>query len=263
MIKSPLKRPSYLLSLGLLASAVAMPLASYAQTTTQFNAEQRKEIVDVVRDALKKDPTILKDAVNAIQESEAKQKAESAQKTLVDKKNILNNVLPTDGIIGNPDAKNTVVEFFDPRCGFCKRVLPELVQLAKEDKNVRVIFKVVPILGEDSVLESRAIAAAARQNGYVVMMKAIMESKEDLTEDTIKNIATQQKLDGERLVKDMKAASITQALEDNIKLFRDLGINGTPALVINGSKIIPGAVSYETLKTLVNDKAASSNNIKE
>lgn len=254
MIKSPSKRSSYLLSFGLLASVVAMPLSSYAQTTTHFNAEQRKEIVDVVREALKKDPTILKDAVNAIQETEAKQKAESTKKTLVDKKNILNNVLPTDGILGNPDAKNTIVEFFDPRCGYCKRVLPELIQLAKEDKNVRIIFKVVPILGEESVLESRAIAAAARQNGYVVMMKAIMESKEEITEDTLKSIATQQKLDGDRLLQDMKAASITQALEDNVKLFRDLGINGTPALVINGSKIIPGAVSYETLKTLVNDK---------
>lgn len=254
MIKSPLKRYSHLLSFGLLASTVVMPLSSYAQATTHFNAEQRKEIVDVVRDALKKDPSILKDAVNTIQETEAKQKIESAKKTLADKKNILNNVSPTDGIIGNPDAKNTIVEFFDPRCGYCKKVLPELIQLVKEDKNVRVIFKVVPILGENSVLQSRAIAAAARQNGYVPMMKAIMDSKEEITEDTIKEIAKQQKLDGDRLVQDMKAASITQALEDDIKLFRDLGINGTPALVVNGSKIIPGAVSYETLKEVIKDK---------
>lgn len=256
MIYLTLKRYFYVpLSFSLLAGAVVMPLSSHAQSTNQFSTEQRKEIVNVVRDALKQDPSILEDAIIAAQKERMKQKEESASKTLVDKKNILNNVLPTDGIIGNPAAKNTIVEFFDPRCGYCKKVLPELVQLVKDDQNVRVIFKVVPILGESSVLESRAIAAAARQNGYVVMMKAIMDSKEDMTEDTIKALATQQKLDGDRLIQDMKAASVTQALEENVKLFRDLGIDGTPALIINGSKIIPGAVSYETLKQAIQDKA--------
>ncbi|CAI3953054.1 DsbA family protein [Commensalibacter papalotli (ex Botero et al. 2024)] len=255
MIQSPLKRYFHLpLSVSLLAGAVGMPLSGFAQTTNHFSSEQRKEIVEVVRDAMKKDPSILEDAVIAAQQERTKQKVESATKTLADKKNILNNVLPTDGFIGNPNAKNTIVEFFDPRCGYCKKVLPELLQLVKEDKNVRIIFKVVPILGENSVLESKAIAAAARQNGYVVMMKAIMDSKEEMTEDSIKELAKQQKLDGDRLIQDMKAASITQALEDNIKLFRDLGIDGTPALIINGSKIIPGAVSYETLKQFMQDK---------
>lgn len=255
MIQSPLKRYFHLpLSFTLLAGAIGMPLSGYAQTTSHFSSEQRKEIVEVVRDAMKKDPSILEDAVIAAQKERTKQKVESTTKTLVDKKNILNNVLPTDGFIGNPDAKNTIVEFFDPRCGYCKKVLPELVQLVKDDKNVRIIFKVVPILGENSVLESKAIAAAARQNGYVVMMKAIMDSKEEMTEDSIKELAKQQKLDGDRLIQDMKAASITQALEDNIKLFRDLGIDGTPALIINGSKIIPGAVSYETLKQVIQGK---------
>ncbi|CAI3954227.1 Protein thiol-disulfide isomerase DsbC (DsbG) (PDB:2HI7) [Commensalibacter communis] len=258
MILSPLKRYFYLpLSLTLLSGVAFTSLSAHAQNANSFSPEQRKEIVSIVRDALKKDPTILEDAVVSAQKARIQQKAESATKTLADKKNVLNNVLPTDGIIGNPNAKNTIVEFFDPRCPYCKKVLPELIQLAKDDKNVKIIFKVVPILGKDSELQSRAIAAAARQNGYVLMMKAIMDSKEEITEDTIKTIAKQQKLDGDRLVQDMKAASVTQALEDNVKLLRDLGIDGTPALVINVSKIIPGAVSYDTLKTILKDKSAA------
>lgn len=259
MTKSLFQRNLHLpLAFTLLAGVFFMPLSGHAQSTDQFTPQQRKEIVSIVRDALKNDPTILEDAVIAAQKARTQQKAESASKTLAEKKNVLNNVLPTDGFIGNPDAKNVIVEFFDPRCPYCKKVLPELIQLVKDDKNVKVIFKIVPILGENSVLQAKAITAAARQNGYVVMMKAIMDSKEEITEDTIKTIANQQKLDGDRLIQDMKAASITQALEDNVKLLRDLGIDGTPALVINASKIIPGAVSYETLKTIIQDKSTTS-----
>lgn len=257
MTKSLLQRKLHLsLAFTLLSGVFFMPLSGHAQSTDQFTPEQRKEIVSIVHEAMEKDPSILNDAIKTLQESKNKEKAESATKTLADKKNVLNNVLPTDGFIGNPDAKNVIVEFFDPRCPYCKKVLPELIQLVKDDKNVKVIFKVVPILGENSVLQAKAITAAARQNGYVVMMKAIMDSKEEITEDTIKTIATQQKLDGDRLIQDMKAASITQALEDNVKLLRDLGIDGTPALVINASKIIPGAVSYDTLKTIIQNKAS-------
>ncbi|MDI2090889.1 DsbA family protein [Commensalibacter oyaizuii] len=252
MKKSPFQRYFHIpLTASLFCGVMVTPLSGYAQDNSSFTPEQHKEIISTVRQALKNDPSILEDAIIAAQQKRTKQRTESASKTLAEKKNVLMNVLPTDGFIGNPNAKNTIVEFFDPRCPYCKKILPELVQLTKDDKNVRIIFKIVPILGENSVLQSRAIVAATRQNGYVSMMKAIMDSKEEITEDTIKTIAKQQKLDADRLIQDMKAASVTKALEDNVQLLRDLGIDGTPALVINDKKIIPGAVSYETLKTIL------------
>ncbi|CAK7193258.1 hypothetical protein COMNV_01472 [Commensalibacter sp. Nvir] len=238
------------LACTLLSGIAVLPSISHAQNT-QFTSDQQKEIVSVVRQALKDDPSILEDAIVSAQKQMAQERNEQASKTLTEKKNLLTSILPSDGFIGQPDAKNVIVEFYDPRCPYCKKVLPELIQLTKEDKNVKIIFKVVPILGENSILQAKAIAAAARQNGYVAMMKGLMDSKLNIDEETIKTIAKAQHLDPDRLLQDMKASSISKALDDNVELLKQLGIEGTPALIVNENKIVPGAVSYQTLKTLI------------
>ena len=69
-----------------------------------------------------------------------------------------------------------VVEFFDYRCGVCKRIHPIVEQLVKSDPNIRRVYKEWPILGPNSVLASRAAIASRKQGKYLafhqVMMKA-------------------------------------------------------------------------------------------
>ena len=52
------------------------------------------------------------------------------------------NVIPEDGIvqIGDDNAKNTIIEFMDYFCGYCKKVHPELLQIANERDDVRLIL---------------------------------------------------------------------------------------------------------------------------
>ena len=52
------------------------------------------------------------------------------------------DVIPEEGIlqIGNDDAKNTIIEFMDYFCGYCKKVHVELLQIANERKDTRIIF---------------------------------------------------------------------------------------------------------------------------
>ena len=83
---------------------------------------------------------------------------------------------PGDYSIGPADAKVTVVEFFDYRCGFCKRSaswatgLPE-----KYDGDVRVIFKELPILSTESEKAALAAIAAGKQGKYIEMHMGLME----------------------------------------------------------------------------------------
>ena len=42
--------------------------------------------------------------------------------------------------IGTDEAENTIIEFMDFFCGYCKKLHPELVELASERDDVRVIF---------------------------------------------------------------------------------------------------------------------------
>lgn len=234
-----------------------IPMTGQSQDVTNqntgdhFTPEQRKEIISTVRQALKEDPSLLEDGIQTLKEKASQQRNELSAKTLKDKKELLMHQLATDGLMGNPNGKTVLTEFYDPRCPYCKKMLPVLTKLAKENKDVKIILKVVPILGENSILQSQAIIAAAHQNNYVSMMKALMNNPSTVDLDTIRLAAQQLKLNPDQMTKDMKAASVTQALGDNIQLIHDLGIEGTPALVLNGSQLIPGAISYENLvKTL-------------
>ena len=57
-------------------------------------------------------------------------------------------------------------------------------------------------------------------------------------------------LDVERLKRDMAAPEIDRMLKANTSLAEALDIRGTPGFVI-GNEIVPGAISLETLKDLI------------
>ena len=58
------------------------------------------------------------------------------------------DTLPSEAIIqiGTDEAENTIIEFMDYFCGYCKKIHPELVELANERNDVRIIFLQHPLL---------------------------------------------------------------------------------------------------------------------
>ena len=66
---------------------------------------------------------------------------------------------PESPVHGNPSGDVTVVEFFDYRCRYCKAVAGSVTQLLKDDPKVRLVYKDFPILGEVSVIASKAALA--------------------------------------------------------------------------------------------------------
>jgi len=68
--------------------------------------------------------------------------------------------------LGNPKGDLTIVEYFDYQCPYCKKVVPELAQLAKEDGNIRLVMKDWPIFGDVSVSAAKLALAAKYQNKY-------------------------------------------------------------------------------------------------
>jgi len=68
---------------------------------------------------------------------------------------------PHQVTLGNPHGDVTLVEFFDYSCGFCKRALPDMLTLIKDDPNLKIVLKELPILGTGSA-EAARIAVAVR-----------------------------------------------------------------------------------------------------
>jgi protein-disulfide isomerase len=206
-----------------------------------FTPTQRAEIVQIMRDALKQDPSILRDAVAALQADEARHQADAVL-AHTDKL-----ITPADPVEGNPHAKVTIVEFFDVRCPYCRKLEPDMASLLSKEHDVRVVYKDLPILGRSSILASRALLAAAKQGGYLKLRTLLMKAPPDITEDTIRAAALQAGLDWPRLKQDMQDPTIQAQLNSNLQLARDAGIDGTPALLI-GKQFVSGAIPLAELE---------------
>lgn len=233
--------------LVLVSIAAALPWSSTARADG-FTPAQRAEIVAIIRDALKQDPSILRDAVNAMQ-AEDSAKTEATTRAAIAK---LQDQLVTaaDPVAGNPHGDVTIVEFFDTRCPYCRKLEPVMSQFLAEDGNVRVVYKDLPILGPASVLGTKALLAAQKQNGYEKLRDLVMKLPPDTTLPQIEAAAKQSGLDWDKLSQDMNDPSVQARIDDNLKLARALEIQGTPALVI-GKDLIPGAVDINDLRDAV------------
>jgi protein-disulfide isomerase len=243
-----------LLSLALcclLAAGVATAAAAATPPTAAagFTPAQQAEIIAIVRHALQTDPSLLRDAITALQEQEAerKQNAEGEAIAALSADLLRDQADPT---AGNPKAAVTVVEFFDPRCPYCRSMIGTVAALLAHHPDVRVVYKDIPILGASSVLAAKALTAAQAQGGFAKMMEAVMTGPADVSLETLHAAATKSGLDWAKMQKDMESPEVAKQLRANLTLARKLGIDGTPAYVI-GAHIYPGLLSEEQMEEAV------------
>jgi protein-disulfide isomerase len=210
----------------------------------------RAEVEKIVREYLLANPEILNEMIAELQKHEevaSNQKAKSGIAANSD-------ALYSDGysfVAGNPNGDVTLIEFFDYRCGYCKKVRADVVKLLEEDKGVRLILKEFPILSAVSHEASKAALASLRQGGdHYWKFHQAMLSADSLDSGTIYEIAAEQGLDVARLKRDMEDPAIEEHLKKTHELAQSIGIDGTPAFIM-GDKLAPGAIGLQDMKDMV------------
>jgi protein-disulfide isomerase len=228
------------------AVAGALPQTARAG---QFSPAQKAEIIAIMRDAMKQDPSILRDAITALQADDNAKAAIATRNAIV--KYHAQIIAATPGMIaGNPNGSVTVVEFYDTRCPYCRKMVPEIAQLLHDEPNVKWIYKDFPVLGPNSTLEAKALLAADRQGGYVKLQALFLKQGGTETEDNIAALAASAGLDAKKLLADMKDPAIAATINANLALGNNLNIDGTPAFII-GTTMVPGVVDLDDLKKII------------
>lgn len=236
------------LTVGLILGTGITLNAPLAASQTAGKTLDEKAVREIVIKTLREKPEIVLDALRQL---EARAQKAKAKETLASNAaDIFNH--KDDPVGGNLKGNVTLVEFFDYQCGFCKRVHPAVAKLLKEDGNIRYVYKEFPILGQASMLASRAALAAKRLGSYHKFSSALMESRGALNAERIFSIAKSSGLDPDKLKAEIEngAESGNQIIRRNYKLAEALGINGTPAFVV-GDQILRGAPDYDTLKSVI------------
>jgi len=143
---------------------------------------------------------------------------------------------------GPVDAPVTVVVWSDFQCAHCAYALP-LIDRAFEalSPSVRLVHKFYPLDAHPfAVPAAKAAIAAKNQGRYWEMERLLFENQRELDPSDLDAYATQIGLDLARFHADMEADASDAILARDKAQARDLGLRGTPFVIING-RVFDGA----------------------
>lgn len=213
----------------------------------------KADIEKIVRDYILAHPEVLMESVQGHREREqAEGQRRSRDAVASNRRGLYEDTLSP--VTGPADATVTIVQFFDYKCGYCRRVLPVLTALLEKHKNVRMIYKELPILGDDSQFAARAALAAEKQGAYLRFHRELMNAGGAITPAVIEDTSKKLGLDAKRLRTDMNSMEVQTALMQNQQLAGAIGVQSTPSFVIGG-ELISGAMDLPQLEALISKGA--------
>ena len=162
------------------------------------------------------------------------------------------DVIPEQGIlqIGNDDAKNTIIEFMDYFCGYCKKVHFELLQIASERNDTRIIFLQHPVLSESSKLLANMVVAANMQNKGIELHNALFGVEGNLNNAKLKQIIEELEINNAKLNIDMSKDEVRNIVNLSSFLANGSGARGTPTFFVN-EELVVGYISIDRMKALL------------
>jgi len=157
--------------------------------------------------------------------------------------------------IGNPGARVTLVEFFDPACGTCAAFHPFVKQLmAAHDGRIKLVVRYVPFhQGADYVV--KILEAARLQGKFMEVLEVALETQSVWSErgnpqpERLWMRLGRTGLDINRARRDMESPEISRRLQQDMADARQLGVNKTPSFYVNGEPLV--RFGYDTLRELV------------
>ena len=153
--------------------------------------------------------------------------------------------------LGNKNGKEIIIEFFDYNCGYCKRSFPEIMELVSENKDIKIILKELPVLGESSILASKASIASQTQDTYIEFHQELINFSGLISLIDIKKISKELGINYEQLQKDMNSEETILLINESYRLADLIGVRGTPAFIINNN-LIPGAIGKNEMLRFLN-----------
>ncbi len=230
-----------------IATLLALPVAAPAQP---FTPDQRHEIEGIIKDYLISHPEVMQDVQAALERRQAQAEVQKAR-TAIDKNNATLFNSPHQVVLGNPNGKVTMVEFFDYNCPHCKDAVSDMLDLLKTDHDLKFVLKEFPILTEGSV-EAAHVAVAVRMQDpsgakYLAFHKELFASRGLVDQAHALAAAKDAGCDMARIKKDMSSDEVKITLAEDMKLADALGVSGTPSYVI-GNQLLVGQVGVAELQ---------------
>ena len=159
---------------------------------------------------------------------------------------------------GPANAPVMVVEFSDLQCPHCKEANPTLERLLKEVPNVRFVSQNFPLPSHnwaEKAAEYADCVGRASNEAYWKFVDSVFAGQEQITadnaDDKLKGIADSSGVNGADIAACAAKPDTQARVEASVQLGKDLGVNSTPTLFVNGRPVGVASNNYDALKQLV------------
>ena len=154
-------------------------------------------------------------------------------------------------IMGDPNGKVTLVEFYDYQCPHCKNIAPIIAALIKNNPNLRVIYRPIAVLNTLSTLEATSALVAAKHDDFYNVHKMFMTNEITSSKQLIQ-LTQMLNISLATLQHEMQSPVIQDELQENTQLFYNLGATHIPLILIGNKHQVlwmhSGEASYEALQ---------------
>jgi protein-disulfide isomerase len=170
-----------------------------------------------------------------------------------------------DGPYRGSASKNLeIVEFADFQCPHCKAAQANMDKLAVDFPKARIVFQNYPLSQHPEAATAAAYGVCVNklggQDAFFTFASAVFEGQEGLASAdgatlTLNSAVTKATLDPAKVAACAATPEAKATVEAGIKLAKDLNVNQTPLLIVNGRQVGVGGMPYETLKQIIEYQA--------
>lgn len=153
-------------------------------------------------------------------------------------------VRPHSPVMGPPNARVTIVEFFDPACEACRAFYPFVKQImAQHPNDVRLVLRYAAFhTGSEEAI--RILESARLQNIFPAVLETLLAEQPIWASHSSPSmtyawdIAGAAGLDIEKARQDSKSARIDEALRQDAADIKTFDVQGTPTFFVNGKPLV-------------------------
>ena len=236
-----------LLSLGLNnCSSASQAIGGNSQSV---EPQLEAKILQVIRN----NPEVIFKSVGAYRQK-AYEQQQSSQKNFLEKMQTNpNSVIGESPTTGASEKKLLLIEFSDFQCPSCAKAHQTIKQfMAKHRDKVTLVHKNLPLteIHPQALPAAKASWAAGKQGKFWEFRSALLENQQQLRDEFYIKTAKSLNLDIKQFNRDRKSNKANAAMQKDIKLAEELGLDATPMLAMNG-QIVSGAVQLSELEALL------------
>ncbi len=201
----------------------------------------------IIEDTIKNNPKIVIDSVeNYYREAQKRAREESLKKA----PEVAKRLEKTNPVVGNKDGSKVIVEFFDYACGHCRRQAVELNEVIKSNNDVKVVLVDLAIMSQHSLLAAQTGVYISLNNPSKLKSYYSELSKKQINQESVKQVLASIGLPDSYIKLAAKDKKVNEILENNYNAAREIGLQGTPALIING-KFVGGMITAKDILTML------------